>query len=149
MPPTSLDPTAPVDADTVLVRDVGPRDGLQAISQEVPLALKIAMTRGLVAAGVPRVEAGSFVSPRAVPRMADSRDVFDALPHGSSREALVVNARGARAAMIGRPWVYAAAAGGERGVSQLLATLHGEMKVSMALTGAPRVEDINSGTIDQ
>jgi L-lactate dehydrogenase (cytochrome) len=67
----------------------------------------------------------------------------------SGQDIVKAIARGARGAMIGRPWVYAAAAGGERGVSQLLATLHGEMKVSMALTGAPRVEDINSGTIDQ
>ena len=85
--------------DHVLVRDVGPRDGLQAIDRDVSLDTKIAMTNGLVAAGVRRVEAGSFVSPKAVPRMADSRRVFDAMPTGASREALVVNERGARAAV--------------------------------------------------
>jgi hydroxymethylglutaryl-CoA lyase len=94
-----FDVTGPVGADTVLVRDVGPRDGLQAISQEVPLAAKIAMTNGLVAAGLARVEAGSFVSPTAVPRMADSDRVFAATPESVSREALVVNERGARAAV--------------------------------------------------
>lgn len=81
------------------MRDVGPRDGLQAIDRDVPLEVKIAMTNGLVTAGVPRVEAGSFVSPKAVPRMADSRQVFDAMPTHASREALVVNERGALAAV--------------------------------------------------
>ena len=94
----SIDVTAPVPSDTVLLRDVGPRDGLQAIDDEVSLGVKIALTNGLVAAGLQRVEAGSFVSPRAVPRMADSRQVFDAMSSGASREALVVNERGARAA---------------------------------------------------
>lgn len=95
-----FDVSAPVDGDRVLLRDVGPRDGLQAIDQDVSLATKIAMTNGLVAAGIQRVEAGSFVSPKAVPRMADSRQVFDAMPAtGVSREALVVNERGAHAAV--------------------------------------------------
>ena len=96
----AFDVTAPVGDDEVLLRDVGPRDGLQAISAEVPLEAKIAMSNGLVAAGLRRVEAGSFVSPRAVPRMADSRQVFDAMPTtGASREALVVNERGVHSAI--------------------------------------------------
>jgi hydroxymethylglutaryl-CoA lyase len=95
-----FDVTAAVDDNRVLLRDVGPRDGLQAIAQDVSLDAKIAMTNGLVAAGIQRVEAGSFVSPRAVPRMADSRQVFVAMPSaGVSREALVVNERGAHAAV--------------------------------------------------
>ena len=68
MEKAGFDVTASVGDEMVLVRDVGPRDGLQAIDQEVPLDTKIAMTNGLVAAGVLRVEAGSFVSPKAVPR---------------------------------------------------------------------------------
>ena len=96
----SFDVTAPLDADAVLIRDVGPRDGLQAIDQDVSLQTKIAMTNGLVAAGLRRIEAGSFVSPKAVPRMADSRQVFEAMPEASvAREALVVNERGAHAAV--------------------------------------------------
>lgn len=94
-----FDVTAVVADDHVLVRDVGPRDGLQAIDRDVSLDAKIAMTNGLVTAGVRRVEAGSFVSPKAVPRMADSGLVFAAMPTGASREALVVNERGARAAV--------------------------------------------------
>jgi hydroxymethylglutaryl-CoA lyase len=85
---------------SVLVRDVGPRDGLQAIAQTISLDAKIAMTDGLIAAGLPRVEVGSFVSPRAVPQMADTAAVFAATVSGpTSREALVVNERGAREAV--------------------------------------------------
>jgi hydroxymethylglutaryl-CoA lyase len=91
--------TAPTATDHVMLRDVGPRDGLQAIDTEISLDLKIAMTNGLAAAGVRRIEAGSFVSPKAVPRMADSRQVFAAMPSGVSREALVVNERGATTAL--------------------------------------------------
>lgn len=90
-----FDVTGPVDSDMVLLRDVGPRDGIQAIDHDISLDAKIAMTNGLVAAGLPRVEAGSFVSPKAVPRMADSAQVFAATPDSVSREALVVNERGA------------------------------------------------------
>lgn len=98
---TRLDVTSPVTGDAVLVRDVGPRDGLQSIDADVPLDAKVAMTQGLAAAGVRRIEVGSFVSPKAVPRMADSGEVFartTALGN-VSREALVVNERGARAAI--------------------------------------------------
>jgi hydroxymethylglutaryl-CoA lyase len=87
--------------DAVLIRDVGPRDGLQSINATVSLNAKIAMVEGLAAAGVPRVEVGSFVSPKAVPQMADSGEVFAATAtlSGAAREALVVNERGAHTAV--------------------------------------------------
>jgi hydroxymethylglutaryl-CoA lyase len=87
--------------DAVLIRDVGPRDGLQSINANVSVETKIAMVEGLAAAGVPRVEVGSFVSPKAVPPMADSGTVFAATAtlSGTTREALVVNERGAHAAV--------------------------------------------------
>ncbi len=96
-----IDVTAEVDDDAVLVRDVGPRDGLQSITTEISLDAKVAMVEGLAAAGLRRVEIGSFVSPEAVPQMADSGQVFSstATVGGTSREALVVNERGARAAV--------------------------------------------------
>lgn len=97
----SLDVTAAVSGDSVLVRDVGPRDGLQSIDADVSIEVKVAMVEGLAAAGVRRIEVGSFVSPKAVPQMADSGDVFAATPMlgDVSREALVVNERGAHAAV--------------------------------------------------
>jgi hydroxymethylglutaryl-CoA lyase len=81
----------------VTVREVGPRDGLQSLSAIVPLDTKVRLVRTLSAAGVVRIEAGSFVSPRAVPQMADSADVFGATDDltGVSIEALVVDRRGA------------------------------------------------------
>ena len=83
----------------VLIRDVGPRDGLQALGQDVPLKVKQRLVADLAAAGVPRIEAGSFVSPKAVPRMADSVEVFAAMSDAVVREALVVNERGAHQAV--------------------------------------------------
>lgn len=96
-----LDVTSAVPDDSVLVRDVGPRDGLQSIGADVSIDTKISMVRGLATAGVRRVEVGSFVSPKAVPRMADSADVFHATNDLDQilREALVVNERGAHAAV--------------------------------------------------
>jgi len=82
----------------VLVRDVGPRDGIQSLPlPAVALDVKQRLVEGLAAAGLARIEAGSFVSPRAVPQMADSAALFER-PLDSSVEALVVNERGAKAA---------------------------------------------------
>lgn len=83
----------------VLVRDVGPRDGIQSLPlPAVPLPVKRRLVEGLDGAGLPRIEAGSFVSPRAVPQMADSAALFEARAD-ATLEALVVNERGAHAAI--------------------------------------------------
>lgn len=60
------------------ISDVAPRDGLQSIGPFVPTATKIAIVEALHAAGVRRMEVGSFVSPRAVPQMADTAEVLRA-----------------------------------------------------------------------
>ena len=101
MTDSRIDVAADTGPDSVLVRDVGPRDGLQSISTEISLGAKVAMVEGLAAAGVRRVEVGSFVSPRAVPQMADSGQVFSSTAKidGMLREALVVNERGAHEAV--------------------------------------------------
>lgn len=85
----------------VTVREVGPRDGLQSLSTIVPLDAKVRLIRTLSAAGVVRIEAGSFVSPKAVPQMADSAEVFGSIDDltGVSMEALVVDRRGALRAL--------------------------------------------------
>ena len=62
----------------VVLREVGPRDGLQ-IEAPVPTARKVELLRALVATGVRRIEATAFVSPRAVPSMADAEQVAQAL----------------------------------------------------------------------
>ncbi len=85
---------------TVDLRDVGPRDGLQA---EAPLAVadRVRLVEALLAAGVRHLEVASFVSPKAVPAMADAAEVVAAVgtPSGVVRAALVPNRRGAEAAL--------------------------------------------------
>jgi hydroxymethylglutaryl-CoA lyase len=60
----------------VTVVEVGPRDGLQNESATIAAADKIAFVDRLSAAGLPVIEAGAFVSPKWVPQMADTSDVF-------------------------------------------------------------------------
>jgi hydroxymethylglutaryl-CoA lyase len=76
--------------------DVAPRDGLQNISDTVPTEVKVRLIEGLLAAGAPRVEATSFVSPRWVPQLADAADVLRALgPQSLPRlRVLIPNRRG-------------------------------------------------------
>jgi hydroxymethylglutaryl-CoA lyase len=59
--------------------DVAPRDGLQTIAATVPTEVKVRLIEGLLAAGVPRVEATSFVSPSWVPQLADAAALLRAL----------------------------------------------------------------------
>jgi len=68
---------------TASVVEVGPRDGLQNEPRPVALRDKIALVDDLAAAGLTRIETGSFVSPKWVPQMADSEAVFA----GMSRRA--------------------------------------------------------------
>lgn len=56
--------------------EVGPRDGLQAEKQTIPLAAKLQLIDDLADAGHTCIEAGSFVNPKWVPQMADSEQVF-------------------------------------------------------------------------
>jgi isopropylmalate/homocitrate/citramalate synthase len=66
--------------DKVTVVEVGPRDGLQNESGEIPVAAKVRLIRALSRAGLPVVEAGAFVSPKWVPQMAGSAEVLAELP---------------------------------------------------------------------
>ena len=80
----------------VAVREVGMRDGLQ-LEQPVPLPAKLEMIEALVATGVRRIEVTSFVSPKAVPALADADQVAAELSRwpGVHWSALVANPRGA------------------------------------------------------
>jgi hydroxymethylglutaryl-CoA lyase len=87
--------------DAVTVREVGLRDGLQAIARTVPTAIKLEWLRGLHAAGVREIEVGSFVPPRLLPQLADTAElvaVARALP-GLVTSVLVPNLKGAQAAL--------------------------------------------------
>ncbi len=80
----------------VTVYEVGPRDGLQNEAVTVPTADKLALVGALAAAGLRRIEATSFVSPRWIPQLADAAEVTAALPAlpGVSYVVLVPNAKG-------------------------------------------------------
>eukprot|EP00897_Mesotaenium_endlicherianum_P003293 jgi/Mesen1/2992/ME000177S02264 len=60
----------------VKIVEVGPRDGLQNEKRVVPTAVKLELIRQLAGAGLPVVEATSFVSPKWIPQLADSTDVM-------------------------------------------------------------------------
>jgi hydroxymethylglutaryl-CoA lyase len=81
--------------------EVGPRDGLQSLEASVPLEAKIQFIDALSAAGLPEIEAGAFVSPKAVPQMADSEKVFEGIARrpGVVYSALVPNEKGLERAL--------------------------------------------------
>jgi hydroxymethylglutaryl-CoA lyase len=83
-------------ADHVRIYEVGPRDGLQNEAAAIPLETKRAFIERLVAAGLREVEATSFVSPKAIPQLADADELLPLLPHvsGVRYPVLVPNERG-------------------------------------------------------
>ena len=79
----------------VTIYEVGPRDGLQNESATVPVEVKAAFVRRLLAAGLPVVEATSFVHPRWVPQLADAAELMTDLgDEGRDLPVLVPNERG-------------------------------------------------------
>jgi isopropylmalate/homocitrate/citramalate synthase len=80
----------------VTVVEVGPRDGLQNEPAAVTVEQRVAFVNALLAAGLPVVEAGAFVSPRAVPQMAGTGDVLRAIlrPKDRKTPVLVPNRKG-------------------------------------------------------
>ena len=80
----------------VTVVEVGPRDGLQNESSIVPSSTKVAFIEALARTGLPVVEITAFVSPKWVPQMADTADVFAAITRrpGTRYTALVPNLAG-------------------------------------------------------
>ncbi|PIK73164.1 hydroxymethylglutaryl-CoA lyase, partial [Methylobacterium frigidaeris] len=88
-------PAAPV----VVIREVGPRDGLQNAKAVMPTAGKLAWIAAMAEAGLAEMEVASFVPPAAMPQMADAAEVTRAVRarHPSLRAvALAPNLRGAR-----------------------------------------------------
>jgi hydroxymethylglutaryl-CoA lyase len=99
---------------SVVIRDVGPRDGFQAWPRFIPTAVKIDVVKALMAAGVKEIETTSFVNPHSVPQMADAAEVMAAITRrpGVSYPVLVPNLRGfqrAQAAGAGEISVFGAA----------------------------------------
>lgn len=90
----------PLIPTTVSLREVGPRDGLQN-EAPIPTDAKVRLLEALSATGVRRIEAVSFVHPRAIPQMADADEVWRRATKapGVRYSALVPNVRGAQRAL--------------------------------------------------
>ncbi|MCW5774053.1 MAG: hydroxymethylglutaryl-CoA lyase [Rhodospirillaceae bacterium] len=98
----------------VRIAEAGARDGLQNEKQVVPTAVKVELIERLAEAGLPDIEAGSFVSPKWVPQMADSDAVLQQLKRkpGIVYGALVPNMQGyarAQAARVEEIGIFTAA----------------------------------------
>ena len=88
---------------SVLISEVGPRDGLQNCAAVMPTPAKTGWISALVAAGVREIEIGSFVSPKLLPQMADTGEVLDYATQipGLTVAVLVPNLKGAERAVAG------------------------------------------------
>lgn len=95
----------------IQIVEVGPRDGLQNESTPLSVEIKKVFVERLARAGVQRIEAGAFVSPKWVPQMADSAELFrtlmesyekEELPESVRFSALVPNEKGMQEALLCR-----------------------------------------------
>jgi hydroxymethylglutaryl-CoA lyase len=91
----------PLNPPSVLISEVGPRDGLQSIQAVMPTGAKLAWLDALHAAGIAEIEVGSFVPAKLLPQLADTADL---VRHALNRPgwtvmALVPNLRGAETAL--------------------------------------------------
>lgn len=88
--------------DSVLIREVGPRDGLQNEETFLPTEKKIEMIKDLAMAGITAIEVTSFVHPGAVPQLRDAERVLEELDETIPRvklSALIGNAKGMERAL--------------------------------------------------
>jgi len=82
--------------ERVTVYEVGPRDGLQNEKETLPVGVRASFVDRLTDAGLPAIEAGSFVSPRAIPQLADTEELYRIIhpASGVRYPALVPNLQG-------------------------------------------------------
>lgn len=125
-------------SDKVIINEVGLRDGLQNQPRHVPVEGKLEILDALLAAGVRSVEATSFVSPKAVPQMADATELYSRLPldQGVNYQALVPNEKGYERAI----------AAGAKTVALVLASTE-EMNVKNIGMSLERAIEVNIGVI--
>lgn len=86
---------------TATIFEMGPRDGLQNEKALIEVNDKVALVEGLAEAGLKKIETGSFVSPKWVPQMADSGEIFQKIQRqdGVLYTALTPNMKGFEAAL--------------------------------------------------
>ena len=119
-------------SDQVRIIEMGPRDGLQNEKTPVSIEARIAFIEALVAAGLPTVEVGAFVSPKAIPQMASSDAVLRGVAHVKDAEfhVLVPNEKG----------YDAACAAGAKVVSVFAAASEGFSRANINCTVAESIE---------
>src|SRR5258708_32915710 len=85
-----------INLDHVHIVEVGPRDGLQNEKVTIPTEAKIDYITALADSGLKVIEAGAFVSPKWVPQMADTAEVYREIPKdpGVEYPVLVPNMKG-------------------------------------------------------
>jgi hydroxymethylglutaryl-CoA lyase len=82
-------------AEKVIIKEVAARDGLQAQPKHLSVEQRTALLAALAETGVPELEIGSFVSPKAVPQMAGTDEIAANLPQAQlAYSALVPNMKG-------------------------------------------------------
>jgi hydroxymethylglutaryl-CoA lyase len=88
-------------SEPITIREVGTRDGIQSLGAFISTHQKVELVEALSETGLRRIEATSFVNPKAVPQMADAAEVMSRVRRrpGVSYEALVPNVRGAQDAL--------------------------------------------------
>jgi hydroxymethylglutaryl-CoA lyase len=86
---------------TLQINEVAPRDGFQSEERFIPTEQKIALIDALTATGIARIEATSFVSPKAIPNLRDAAEVVSAIQRreGVDVTVLVPNLKGAERAL--------------------------------------------------
>lgn len=101
---SSANSSTSISSNNVSIVEVGPRDGLQNEASVVPLADKIRLIENLADAGLTHIEAGSFVSPKWVPQMADSLAVFEGITRQPNviYSALTPNMKGFESATLAK-----------------------------------------------
>ena len=131
---------------SLIVCDVGPRDGLQNEDKTLEPALRAELCDRLAASGVPRLEAASFVNPKLVPQMAGAEEVMAALHRkpGTVYAGLVLNEKGyERAVAAGVDAVhYAFAATDEFGRRNQNASVEEGLQTAIAMVARSRADRI-------
>ena len=106
-------------SDIVRIVEVGPRDGLQNEKTLIGVAERIAFVEALIGAGLPTIEVGAFVSPKAIPQMVGSDQVLRGVNHLAGEfHVLVPNEKGYEASQAAGARVIAVFASASEGFSR-------------------------------
>ncbi len=106
-------------SDAVSIVEVGPRDGLQNEKTQIGVNDRIAFIKALLGAGLPTIEVGAFVSPKAIPQMANSDQVLRGVSHLTGEfHVLVPNEKGYEASQAAGAKVIAVFASASEGFSR-------------------------------